>query len=199
MNHTRIHNHNNRIAFTLIELLIVVAIIGILAAIAVPNFINARMRAMIARVEADFQAIETALGMYAVDSGRYPSYGNPEDRVNAIQAGALTYLPIRLTTPINYIASLPYDPFPPDELGGSESTHPTRSYLYLHAYDEIYKGQDFYGKHLRLHTATSYGSERPVMYEIWSLGPDRIPGHLGVFYNISNGLYSEGDMICHGP
>ena len=58
--------------FTLIELLIVVAIIGILAAIAVPNFLNAQTRAQIARVETDIKALSTALEMYRVDRGSYP-------------------------------------------------------------------------------------------------------------------------------
>ena len=66
-------NHSK--AFTLIELLIVVAIIGILAAIAVPNFLNAQIRAKISRTYADENALSTALGMYHMDIGAYP----PED------------------------------------------------------------------------------------------------------------------------
>ncbi len=49
-------------AFTLIELLIVVAIIAILAAIAVPNFLEAQTRAKVARVYADQRSIATAIG-----------------------------------------------------------------------------------------------------------------------------------------
>lgn len=57
------------LAFTLIELLIVVAIIGILAAIAVPNFLNAQVRAKISRVQADQNAYATAFEMYFLDFG----------------------------------------------------------------------------------------------------------------------------------
>jgi prepilin-type N-terminal cleavage/methylation domain-containing protein len=52
-------------AFTLIELLIVVAIIAILAAIAVPNFLEAQVRAKVSRAKADIRSLATALESYA--------------------------------------------------------------------------------------------------------------------------------------
>jgi type II secretion system protein G len=61
--------------FTLIELLIVVAIIGILAAIAVPNFLNAQLRAKIARVQSDLKALSLAIESYRLDAGAYSLAG----------------------------------------------------------------------------------------------------------------------------
>ena len=59
--------------FTLIELLIVVAIIGILAAIAIPNFLNARARATLSAVKADLKNISTAVETYQADTSTYPN------------------------------------------------------------------------------------------------------------------------------
>jgi len=58
--------------FTLIELLIVVAIIGIIAAIAIPNLLNAIDRGKQKRTMADIRSIGTAVESYAVDNNVYP-------------------------------------------------------------------------------------------------------------------------------
>ncbi len=59
--------------FTLIELLIVVAIIGIIVAIAIPNLLNAIQRAKQKRSMADMRSTGTAAEAYAVDTNRYPA------------------------------------------------------------------------------------------------------------------------------
>jgi general secretion pathway protein G len=59
--------------FTLIELLIVVAIIGIVAAIAIPNLLNAVDKGKQKRTMADLRSIGTAVEVYAIENTVYPT------------------------------------------------------------------------------------------------------------------------------
>src|SRR5262245_12201277 len=80
--------------FTLIELLIVVAIIGIIAAIAIPNLLNAIDRGKQKRTMADMRSIGTAIESYAVDNNFYP-----KGMSNSVAAGIAAHVaPIYIKT-----------------------------------------------------------------------------------------------------
>lgn len=105
-------------AFTLIELLIVVAIIAILAAIAVPNFLEAQTRAKVSRAKADLRSLATAIEAYTVDANNPPPIIAPNagsgqvNGTSVFQGGnGISSRMIRLTTPIAYITSAFRDPF----------------------------------------------------------------------------------------
>ena len=60
--------------FTLVEIMIVVAIIALLAAIAVPNFLRARKRSQATRVLEDLRLIDAAVDQYAIETNRTTGY-----------------------------------------------------------------------------------------------------------------------------
>lgn len=97
--------------FTLIELLIVVAIIAILAAIAVPNFLEAQVRAKVSRVKADQRTIATGLESYYIDNNAYPPNDDGPWGGVPVNEGLGNLDPDRakllipLSTPIAYITS----------------------------------------------------------------------------------------------
>jgi type II secretion system protein G len=124
----------SRKAFTLIELLIVVAIIAILAAIAVPNFLEAQARSKISRARADMRSIATAIEAYRLDNNVYPAwsqhvtgeltlaspfanfFNNPaHDFYTWLYNFRVPRGPAEnfgtVTSPIAYMTSIPPDPF----------------------------------------------------------------------------------------
>lgn len=69
----QIRRANRRSAFTLIELLLVLVILAVLAAVVVPKFTNRSEQARTAAAKTDVAVIETALDAFEIDNGRFPS------------------------------------------------------------------------------------------------------------------------------
>jgi prepilin-type N-terminal cleavage/methylation domain-containing protein len=102
--------------FTLIELLIVVAIIAILAAIAVPNFLEAQIRAKVAAAKADLRTLQVGLEAYVVDNNK-PPYAESVGATVFMPPGGMPRLNPSgalcggVTSPIAYLTSVPNDVF----------------------------------------------------------------------------------------
>jgi prepilin-type N-terminal cleavage/methylation domain-containing protein len=119
-------HQTNRKGFTLIELLVVIVIIGILAAIALPNYIKVKEKAKEAEVKANLHNVQLTVERFAVDSeGAYPNYligGEPKYATNVntgASSNAFTNIvkcdPIEhVSDPLlrrNYIDAYPRNPF----------------------------------------------------------------------------------------
>lgn len=188
-------NRVNRAGFTLIELLIVVAIIGILAAIAIPNFNQAQVRSKVAKSQAEMRAIETAVEAYQVDNAVYPT-----GSLGFVIPGSSIYnerLRV-LTTPISYLSSLPVDPFNPG--GGLDYSADARGvttydYNSYEALIVIWTGN---GSSLQQANDTwnrYYGSSA---WKLVGIGPNQRfadDDWGGVKYDPTNGTHSDGDIV----
>lgn len=181
--------------FTLIELLIVVAIIGILAAIAVPNFLNAQMRARVARCVSDMKSMHTAMEAYMVDNNTYPmdydSNNVPGVNVPAPGNEMVTYA--RLTTPIAYMSSIPIDPFFMGATG--RATHVKKEPVFQYMGPPNHRNAEW-PRNNTVYTITSLGPDQEDQ-QAWSYRSDRVYPYV---YNASNGVISKGDIYCsnHG-
>ncbi len=199
--------------FTLIELLIVVAIIGILAAIAVPNFLNAQVRAKVARAESEMRSLRNALESFFIDNNSYPPMNGGDrqlrraykDQFDEPDKGTLDVAHIAtgnrgdrriyLTTPVAYISSIPFDPFHGDGTEfsygyGSDGT----SYYVLTSWgpdqqdgtgDEDLNEWQYTGARINDRFEVAYRGSQLTLVDF--------------IYDPSNGTSSQGDVIQTGP
>jgi prepilin-type N-terminal cleavage/methylation domain-containing protein len=185
--------------FTLIELLIVVAIIAILAAIAVPNFLEAQIRAKVSRVKSDLRSQATCIEAYYVDENNAPPQtagtpNNPFERPLTINGQALGgTMWIAISTPIAYCSeALMRDAFVSSERIGSSISEDEQIFTYHNFLAQPFTGIN--NGETESHFATGYGAYRQA-----SIGPDRTyfnegPGRIFVNYDPTNGTVSPGNI-----
>lgn len=207
-------------AFTLIELLIVVAIIAILAAIAVPNFLEAQTRAKVSRVKSDMRAFASGMEAYAVDNNKYPIPSDElgstiDDPVGATDVNPFeTRMPTLLTTPIAYMTARITDPFAVTRSTESRLYHCiTWDYVQIRQNNAPATNWNLVWRRF-YRDLTSKNPPDEMKYFFVSFGPDQdhdadIPHtgpvsgpHVhgdGAAYDPTNGTVSNGDLFYFGP
>jgi prepilin-type N-terminal cleavage/methylation domain-containing protein len=210
-----------RNGFTLIELLIVIAIILILIAIALPNFLEAQIRAKTTKSDAEMRGLSQALEAYRNDFPRYPPQAAYEKtQFNPILPGLSNncWSLMQLTTPIAYIKKLPLDLFAPQNgemirngsTGEMMKPHPADI---AHGFTYLYWSQDSLRFVRNISTADAMKANG-INYVILGLAPNREldtinlnardMAHMRInavnwIYSPTNGTTSKGDLLRTRP
>lgn len=212
-----------RAAFTLIELIIVVAVISILALIAIPSLLTYQTRAKVAASKNNQSVLANAIEMYRLDFGAFPTpLNSPDDPFGLISRRALA----RLTTPTAYVGPAAFrdpfgtlrvqmplvspfgralydaDPFRPPTPGFNLE----QSLLYFHydylapiLSDPVPLGGAF--------AVVSVGPDLKDSFIMYYPFPRSLPGRAGLFgiqsvadtvYDPTNGTVSGGDLATFG-
>ncbi len=108
--------------FTLLEILVVVMILGLLISLAAPRILGRTDEARVTKAMADMKAVETALGMYKLDSGTYPT---TEQGLSALVEPPAEGPAARSYREEGYLERVPLDPWNQEFLYGSDG----RSYV----------------------------------------------------------------------
>ncbi len=187
-------------AFTLIELLIVVAIIAILAAIATPNFLQAQVRAKAARVRAEMRTMATALETYQLDNNAYPPSGTFYEPMPSVRLNPLT-------TPISYLTSRPRDPFVrttghnyEDSINVVDPNEPLDVYLYELASHVSGPGETGLKNDKMSYSLTSGGPDLTISFPYYAF-PEysiRSGSYATYIYDPTNGTISGGEIVARG-
>ncbi len=206
-----LRSRRRKIGFTLIELLIVIAIILILISIALPNFIEARLRAQVTKAKGEIHSMRTAFEMYNNDWKVYPRGCITGYRGNAgdLCTDNWGFVAELLTTPIKYLKQKYDDLFAIDYsvLGSTGNNNPagsnyvkyrtTKRKQYFEGYPSEQKGiiptklkadNPIWTFYIQANRST-YNSKQ---YLISSLGPDHDEDVLP-YYGMTVSGYRPGD------
>ncbi|MFH1743365.1 MAG: prepilin-type N-terminal cleavage/methylation domain-containing protein [bacterium] len=188
--------------FTLIELLIVVAIIGILAAIAVPNFHDSLIRPKVARMKNDTRVLGMAIENYRLDNDWYP-YGKGCDPTKSLCSVCGTVESIindklpQIVFPIAYANTIPADLF--NQPITSDNKQLDYTLTYAHLFQQVILRNPCGG--IPNPNTPASTKKTAWTYSVYSVGPDEKESQyydlaywMQMPYDPSNGLRSMGDI-----
>ncbi len=197
--------------FTMIELLIVIAIIAVITAIAVPNLISANIKATVRGIKSEMGSIAIALEDYRLDEGNYPidpghtgsgygadviaGPGDFDDYEDAIGLGKLIFPGEGASDPV-YLYRIPGDPYNnsgEEEWNGTSGAH-NNHYCYFTA-DASGSASYTEAKYWAL---VSYGPDKDLDITSYSDAKDAYDNGTDL-YDPDSGITSNGDIVIIGP